>query len=96
MPKTDKRDKKTGTPSGYGIVEREVLKMRRAGELPYSWITDGTRLRLKPDTWSGLDSMLYYTAQTYRKALWDDQNHHVEIGAGGCHPRRGVPGDRTV
>ena len=53
--------------------------MRRDGRLPYGWITDGTRLRLKPRTWSGADSMLYYTAQTYRRALWNDQDRHVEI-----------------
>src|ERR1700747_196634 len=48
VPKTDKRDEATGEPSGYGIVQREILKMRRRGDLPYGWITDGTRLRLKP------------------------------------------------
>src|SRR5687767_9522187 len=47
VPKTDKHGKKTGTPSGYGVVQREVLKLRRRGDMPYSWITDGSRLRLK-------------------------------------------------
>ena len=61
VPKTDKADKDTGTPDGYGMVQRRVLAMRRNGDLPYGWLTDGTRLRLKPATWSGVDSMLYTT-----------------------------------
>src|SRR5215472_2015650 len=31
---------------GYGVVQRQTLKLRRAGDLPYGWITDGSRLRL--------------------------------------------------
>ncbi len=38
--------------NGYAVVQRQALKLRRAGELPYGWITDGSRLRLKPATWS--------------------------------------------
>ena len=81
VPKTDKYDKDTRTPSGYGIVQREVLKMRRRGDLPYSWITDGTRLRLKPETWSSAAQALEVTAWSYRRALWNDQPMHVEVWA---------------
>ena len=38
VPKTEK---------AYAAVQREVLKLRRSGELPYGWIADGTRWRLK-------------------------------------------------
>ncbi len=79
VPKTDKADKKTGTPSGYGIVQRELLKMRRRGDMPYSWITDGTRLRLKPRSWSSAQAALENTARMYRRNLWIDQDVHVEI-----------------
>jgi hypothetical protein len=33
---------------GYSVVQRQALKMRRSGDLPYGWITDGSRLRVKP------------------------------------------------
>jgi len=79
VPKTDKADKATGTPSGYGIVQRRVLKMRRAGELPYWWITDGSRLRFEPDTFTDAKAALANTAHTYRRNLWIDQHAHVEI-----------------
>ena len=64
---------------GYSVVQRRALKMRRADELPYSWITDGSRLRWKPDTWHSAAGALMVTAANYRRALWDDQGVHVEI-----------------
>jgi hypothetical protein len=74
VPKTDK-----GKNNGYGVVQRRALKMRRDGRLPYGWITDGTRLRLQPDSWSSVDAALVYTAQNYRRSLWIDQDVHVEV-----------------
>jgi hypothetical protein len=79
VPKTDKADKATGVPSGYGIVQRRVLKMRRAGALPYGWITDGSRLRLKPVTFSSAQTALENTARAYRRDLWANQGVHVEV-----------------
>lgn len=67
------------TEAGYRQVQNRVLLMRRRGGLPYGWISDGTRWRIKPETWSGLDAMLAETAAFYRRALWDDQDVHLEI-----------------
>jgi hypothetical protein len=67
------------TEAGYRVVGRQLLKLRRAGNIPYSWITDGTRLILKPDSWSSLDRMLADAAASYRRALWDDQDAEVII-----------------
>lgn len=64
---------------GYGVVQRQALKMRRSGELPYGWITDGSRLRLKPRTFSDAQAALENTAQLYRRDLWIDQGMHVEV-----------------
>jgi hypothetical protein len=69
------------TEQGYSVVQREVLKMRCRGELPYGWITDGSRLRLKPRTFSNAQAALENTAEMYRRALWTDQDTHVEIWA---------------
>jgi hypothetical protein len=79
VPKTDKRDDDTGTPSGYGIVQRRVLLMRRAGDLPYGWITDGSRLRLQPGSFTDAQAALANTARAYRRDLWIDQFAHVEV-----------------
>ncbi len=64
---------------GYSVVQRRALKMRRRGDLPYGWITDGSRLRLKPRTFSNAQAALENTARMYRKDLWIDQVLHVEV-----------------
>jgi hypothetical protein len=63
----------------HNTVSRLLVKMRRAGELPFNWISDNTRWMRKPRTWSSMQEALAYTAQTYRRALWDEQNDYVEI-----------------
>lgn len=65
--------------TGYKVVQRQTLKLRRAGELPYDWITDGSRLRLKARTWHSAEGALLITAANYRRALWADQPVHVEV-----------------
>jgi hypothetical protein len=67
------------TEANVDRVQRRILKMRRAGELPYSWITDGTRLQLRPSTWSSAGELLRNSAASYRRALWDTQKIHLEI-----------------
>ena len=74
VPKTDK-----GKDNGYAVVQREALKMRRAGDLPYGWITDGSRLRLKPRSFTNAQAALENTARMYRRDLWIDQEVHVEV-----------------
>jgi hypothetical protein len=64
---------------GYRLVGRQLLKLRRAGVVPYSWITDGTRLMRKPRSYRGVDSMLYSVAYSYRRALWEDQRAEVIV-----------------
>jgi hypothetical protein len=65
--------------SGYNKAQRQVLAMRRAGVLPYHFITDSTRWIRKPQTYSGLISCLTHTRKTYRRALWDNQNAYVQM-----------------
>jgi len=65
--------------AGYRMVGRQVLKLRRAGVLPYSWITDGTRYILKPNSWTELDDMLEDAAASYRRMLWRDQAINVQL-----------------
>lgn len=67
------------TERGYDLVGRQLLKLRRDGRVPYSWITDGTRLILKPDSWTRLDEMLDDAAASYRRALWHDQDAEVIV-----------------
>jgi hypothetical protein len=61
------------------VVCRLVLQMRRSGRLPHEWIANLTRWMRKPRTYLSLPVMLSLTAQTYRRALWAEQPHYVEV-----------------
>jgi len=67
------------TEAGYNVVGRQLIKLRRSGRVPYSYITDGTRIMRKPATWSHLDEMLEDAAASYRRALWHDQDTEVIV-----------------
>jgi hypothetical protein len=62
-----------------GTVVRLTVEMRRAGEIPFAWIADNTRWMRKPRSDSGIYGALRRTAQTYRRAIWDEQESYVEI-----------------
>lgn len=67
------------TEKAYGAVQREVLKLRRTGALPYEWIADGTRWHVKSRSWAGVEDALDDAAASYRRALWHDQDTYVEV-----------------
>jgi hypothetical protein len=58
---------------------RLLAKMRLEGDMPFGWISDGTRWQRKPRTFSSLDAALGNIVRTYRRSLWDDQDAYVEI-----------------
>jgi hypothetical protein len=65
--------------SYYRQCQRIVLKLRRHGNLPFNWIVDTTRRRLKPSSWSGLADYFDTVEQAYRRDLWARQRDYVEI-----------------
>jgi hypothetical protein len=65
--------------SGYDKVQIDLVQMRRAGLLPYDWLTDHTRWVRKPDTHNSVQDALEETARLYRKSLWRDADAYVEI-----------------
>jgi len=67
------------TEAAYRLVGRQLLKLRRSCEVPYSHITDGTRWIVKPTSWSGVDEMLEDAAISYRRALWHEQPVEVHV-----------------
>jgi hypothetical protein len=68
------------TEAAYqGTVIRLLGEMRERGDLPFEWITDGTRLRRKPTSFQSLQHALDTTTDLYRRALWDEQASYVEI-----------------
>jgi hypothetical protein len=67
------------TENAYKALDHDLVQMRRAKELPYAWITDGTRYSRRPYTCDSIEQALQDTAQQYRKSLWNDIDAYVEI-----------------
>jgi hypothetical protein len=65
--------------SGYDKVQTDLVLMRRAGVLPYDWLTDNTRWQRKPQTFDSVQEALEETARFYRKILWRDADAYVEV-----------------
>ncbi len=67
------------TEQGYRKIQSTVTTMRQDKTLPWSWISDGTRLMRKPRTYKSIEDALEWTAETYRKNLWADSDVQVEV-----------------
>ena len=65
--------------AGERTVQRLALAMRRGGQIPYEWVTDGTRYQLKSESWSSAQEALRVCASTYRRMVWLDQPVYVEV-----------------
>lgn len=65
--------------SFYGKVQREMLKMRVSGVLPFTFVADNTRSWYRPTTYSSMEDMLERSKRLYRRSLWDNVNCKVEI-----------------
>jgi hypothetical protein len=68
------------TEAGYqNTVARLLLDMRRAGEIPYSWIADNTRWMRKPTTYAGLAEFIERHQNAYRRDLWAEADTYIEV-----------------
>ena len=65
--------------AGYAKVQTDLVAMRRAGQLPYAWLADNTRWQRKPVTFGSIQEALQDAAHFYRKSLWRDAEHYVEV-----------------
>ena len=70
------------TEAAYqGVVVRLLTRMRLDGAVPFEWITDGTRLRRKPNSARNMAAALERFQEGYRRDLWQDQDAYVEVWA---------------
>ena len=60
-------------------VCRLLVQMRKDHLIPFHWIADNTRWMRKPNTYNSLSDMLRITKDTYRRALWANQEAYVEV-----------------
>lgn len=64
---------------GYRHVQYQLTQMRRAGLIPYGWITDATRRGYHVETFHGGADFLRQVAGLYRADLWRYSPHYVEV-----------------
>lgn len=68
-----------GSRKHYRTVVRLAGEMREEDRLPWEWIADATRWVRRDDMHlSGEDAMTEF-ARSYRRDLWANQQHHVEV-----------------
>jgi hypothetical protein len=60
-------------------VVRLLTEMREAGEIPFDWIADNTRLMRKPSSFTGIEHCLKSSAEFYRRNLWAAMPVYVEV-----------------
>jgi hypothetical protein len=64
---------------GYRHVQGRVVKLRRSGQLPYSWITDATRRGYFTNTFCSTGDFLRRMTGLYRANPWERAGWHCEV-----------------
>lgn len=64
---------------GYRQVQDRIVKMRRAGIIPYEWITDATRRGYHVQTFRNAAEALRTWQGYYRGELWANAGVYVEV-----------------
>lgn len=68
------------TDKSYNRLKVMMTKLRECGEVPITgWLVDRVRSTLKPSSWTGLADYGDTIRQAYRKDLWAQMPHHIEI-----------------
>jgi hypothetical protein len=65
--------------SGYRHVQDRIVKLRRAGRIPYHWITDATRRGYFTPTYRTASDFLRSMAGHYRADLWQWADFYCEV-----------------
>ena len=64
---------------GYRAVQERLKKLRRAGRVPYAWVTDASRRGYFVSTFDGPTDFLNRMKGQYRADLWRDAGAYVEV-----------------
>ena len=67
------------TDKAYRRLMRQLVDMRREDVIPYDWVEDLTRSVNEPMTHGSLEEALRFTADTYARNPWVEQDERVEI-----------------
>jgi 5S rRNA maturation endonuclease (ribonuclease M5) len=64
---------------GYRLVQRRLLKLREAGQIPYGWITDGSRAVYGHIHYRDAEEFVRTVKTRYRQDYWAEADEYVEI-----------------
>ena len=64
---------------GYRHVQDRLKKLRRAGLVPYGWISDATRRGYHVNTFNSAADFLRRMNGLYRADLWRNADHYCEV-----------------
>lgn len=67
------------TESKYCQLSAWLVKARDDGLVPYESLVDNSRDTIMPQTYRSIQEALDDVADSYRRAMWDDVDEHVEI-----------------
>jgi len=67
------------TEAGYDTAQTQLVKMRRAGVIPYDWITDGTRWARRVKTYGSPAAAVAEVARLYRRNVWEQTLVYLEV-----------------
>ena len=67
------------TEGDHDKVQRQLVDLRWSGRIPFDWIADNTRWQRKPLTFGSLAAAVERTAETYRRAVWEDLDVYCEV-----------------
>ena len=67
------------TEGGYRCVQRALVELRRAGRVPYSWISDATRWGYYVSSYQHVADAIRAAAYAYRVDLWSQADTYVEV-----------------
>ena len=67
------------TEAGYQVIKRKSLDLRKAGRVPWAWVSDGTRWRRQAESFDSPAEAVRFVAETYWRDLWRRTPAYVEV-----------------
>jgi hypothetical protein len=64
---------------GYSHVQERITKLRRAGTMPFGWITDSTRRGYHVNTYGSAAEYVRAMSGLYRADIWRQADTYVEV-----------------
>lgn len=64
---------------GYRTIQNRLVELRRAGRLPYGWVTDATRRGYFTNTYQNAADFVRAHAVLYRADLWQNSPYYCEV-----------------